>query len=1323
MELFKQEKDKISLLLKKKKNLGNGNLETNIRSNYNNDLNQNQFTNILKKVKKSKFQLQNIEGNNSHLLITLKDNNIAVKIYGDKNITKYCETNKIEDIEDSIEILDLGESNKLYINNYNLELKLKEEKNITKKSPRGAKVLSELFKYDKFYSYIKTYSFINEEETYQLCFNIFKSSNTEEIINKGRKFLKKDVKFNKKKFVKKPKDEKRSFSLWWNSLNNTDEVELSDEKFNKKITYKTLDTSGTLENSLQYEVKLNYLGNNKSKNNKNILDNYLENVEFILKTLQHSDAIISEYEIRQLKGKFKSLTKLYNFRQSFPFSKTLETKNIIRLHNDEYKNNVNIRRNYCVTEKADGERNLLYVDDNGDVYLINRQELVRKMNINFKNISNTVLDGEFVTKLKGGIDIKLFLVFDLYFLNGEDYRERIFMRPGKKKNEEIPKSRLETLGELLSEMEVNEIMEIRQKEFLYGDYDTVSENGMDRINKYQIALQTVEDPEEKNHILLEIEKELKDTKIFKVSESILDRINNEDYEYETDGLIYTPIDLTVGEEPEINKRNKYGGRWGRSFKWKKSDENSIDFLIQFATNPNGEFIDKTFMDDMKRYRKVYLKVAYDKKNMMVNRAKIVNESPNYMDGYNSILFEPTTNFVARPFECYLEITNNGGLVCKGDGKNVGDVINDNDIIEFYYDYNPKLKVNKDHRFRWVPMRKRENSVPNSFETANNIWDTIFNPITEESICSGRNLGNIKSEYYSGDRKEKNIFKNFHNLIKKNLINSVVTPGATLLDIGTGECGDLHKWLGNDLSYVVGLEYNQYNINNNINGGFKRIIQAMNSDKYKDKTLVKNIFLIWANGGKNILDGSSGMDKLNKFYIDVLWGNQTEREMNYLLRNPKLKANVGRFKGGFNIVSCQFCMHYFFKNKTMLKEFLTNITENLMIGGKFIATCFDGKKIFKSLDGKDFIEQTNSEGKIIWKIDKRYKEKQLLDDETSLGIPIGVYVNTFNNMEEEYLVNLDYLEKILPEFGLELELKESFEKHYNAVRANGTLEDEVSKESQEFSFLNTSITIVKKNKYEPKVGGGQVNVERFISNADVLDEQDLGIDILDDDDYGEEVEEETFKFPTKQKGGGNEELVSIDSVTPQEMNILDLGNDNVITDANITDSVLQGGNLDLTNSQTEMDLGNSKLSEVALSDTNSQNLDIPTPNEVDTSNLAEVNLDAPVVPTPNEVDVPTPNEVDTLNLAEVNLDAPVVSTPNEVDVPTPNEVDTSNLAEVNLDAPVVTTPNEVDVPTPNEADTSNLAEVNLDTNDAVISSPNVKVIKLTGDANVLNMINK
>nr|QDY52457.1 mRNA capping enzyme [Mimiviridae sp. ChoanoV1] len=1108
MDLFKQEQEKISKLLQRKNTSNNSVLESNIKSNSNKNLNTTQFTNIIKKVKSSNFKLQNSENGNTCLTISLRDSNVIVKLYGDKNITKYCETNKVDDVIDNIEMIERGRDNKVFIGNYNLELNLYDQKNVTKKSAQGSKVLSELFKYDKFYKYTKNYCFVSEDELFQINFDISKYSNTEEMVNIGNKLMKKDVKFNKKKYVKKPKSDKRTFSLWWNSLNDTDEVEMTDEKFTKKISFKRLDISGTLENSLEYEVKLLYLGNKKIKG-KELGSLYLNYVEMILKTLQQNDVIISEFEIRQMRAKFKSLTNLYTFRQSFPFSKTLENKNIVRLSNDDYLNNVNIRRNYCVTEKADGERTLLFVDEEGNVFLINRQEQVRKMNIKFNNYTNVLLDGEYITKLKGNYDIKLYLIFDLYFLNGEDFRERIFMRMGKQKQEDsdVEKSRLEVLDDLLSncEIEVNgdgEKMELRKKDFVFGDYDEVSEKGKSRIEQYEVALESLDENSEdfykdRNEILLELEQEYKDTKIFSAADSIMYRIKNDDFEYETDGLIYTPVNLTVGEESETYKRNKYGGRWGRSFKWKQSDENSIDFQVEFAKDHNGEMVDKYFMDDMNRYRKVYLKVAYDKKNKICNRAKIVNEDPVYPDVYSSILFEPTTNFVPRTFECYLQLTNNGGLVCKGDGKNVGDVIQNQDIIEFYYDYNPKLKINKDPRFRWVPMRKRSNNVPNSFETANNIWNTIFEPIDEECISSGKNIKVSNNEYYSSDRSEKNIFKIFHNLIKKTLISGVSYPGFSLLDIGTGECGDLHKWLSTDLAYVVGLEYNNYNINNGINGGFKRIVQAMNNERYQNNPLVNKIFLIWSDVSKNIRDGSSGMDKLNKFYIDALWGNEIDGEMKYLLNNPKIKENRGIFKSGFNILSCQFCMHYFFKNIISLKNFLINVSDNLVIGGKFIGTCFDGKKIFKLLSDEKEVEQRNDEGKILWKINKKYKDKELLDNETSLGVPIGVYVNTFNNMEEEYLVNFQYLEKILPEFGLHLESVESFEKQYNELKASGILEDDLDLKSKQFSFLNSSITIVKKANYEPQVGGGEVNVEKFITNSNEFEDNDYGLNILED----------------------------------------------------------------------------------------------------------------------------------------------------------------------------------------------------------------------------------
>jgi len=58
----------------------------------------------------------------------------------------------------------------------------------------------------------------------------------------------------------------------------------------------------------------------------------------------------------------------------------------------------NIRNNYTVTEKADGDRHLLFINSNGMIYLINTN-----MNVIFtgamtknKDYFNSLLDGELI---------------------------------------------------------------------------------------------------------------------------------------------------------------------------------------------------------------------------------------------------------------------------------------------------------------------------------------------------------------------------------------------------------------------------------------------------------------------------------------------------------------------------------------------------------------------------------------------------------------------------------------------------------------------------------------------------------------------------------------------------------------------------------------------------------------------------------------------------------------------------------------------------------------------------------------------------------------
>ena len=87
---------------------------------------------------------------------------------------------------------------------------------------------------------------------------------------------------------------------------------------------------------------------------------------------------------------------------------------------------------------------------------------------------------------------------------------------------------------------------------------------------------------------------------------------------------------------------------------------------------------------------------------------------------------------------------------------------------------------------------------NDFETANNIWKTIHNPITLDMITTG---DGIPTEIVDDDvyynRVTKTTFtrslRDFHNLVvKKKLITSVAQRNDTLIDFAVGKGGDFSK---------------------------------------------------------------------------------------------------------------------------------------------------------------------------------------------------------------------------------------------------------------------------------------------------------------------------------------------------------------------------------------------------------------------------------------------------------------------------------------------------------------------------------------------------
>ena len=387
--------------------------------------------------------------------------------------------------------------------------------------------------------------------------------------------------------------------------------------------------------------------------------------------MQQSEFVISNQEKKVVRNDFYSITQFSRFTDSMPMAITLDMNNIIELEPDQYKNQINIRKNYSVTEKTDGERNILFIAENGEIYLINRQNKIKKIGVKCHRCQNTIIDGEYLTKNINGKAIRLFLAFDLYFSNGEDFRERILMRSSKDiEDKEYQKSRLEELEDVINRLDLEredcEVeFSIEKKIFKFGnvldedvDYSKMIEDREEYLLNHRAEI--TEQSQQK--LFQDIELAKQSSKIFEESQKIITQIASQHFNYHTDGLIFTPIYKTVGQGE--SKKNKYGGRWGSLLKWKPIEDNTIDFQVKILKDETGKDIEtyKTKGDEV-LYKKVRLLVGYDKEaHKLLNGFRVLNENPQYLDGYSIIPFEPLAPFSNKIYECHLLVSKNGLIV-------------------------------------------------------------------------------------------------------------------------------------------------------------------------------------------------------------------------------------------------------------------------------------------------------------------------------------------------------------------------------------------------------------------------------------------------------------------------------------------------------------------------------------------------------------------------------------------------------------------------------------------------------------------------------------
>lgn len=787
-----------------------------------------------------------------------------------------------------------------------------------------------------------------------------------------------------------------------------------------KSTY-TTEESGVFQNSASYEIELE-VDNDKIgpttefKTPEDLLQGIRKAIKFVLMGLQDTNYPISYPE---QKNTFASYMKVilgpenYNPEKRVypsdyfigPSSYTLQIENIVRIN--ENANIPNIRNKYTVTEKADGSRHLLFISQEGKLYLINTNGKIIFTGVitKSKELFNTVIDGELIYHDKYGKFINLYAAFDIYFINKTDVRSYGFAQ--SKPDDKPSQFRLPLLKNFMRSLKPESIVRDAISPMRFECKQFYPTNPTDSI--------------------------------FTACNFVLQKERDGLFEYNTDGLIFTPALMGVGAD-EIGKAGPLGkSTWEHSFKWKPPKYNTIDFLVTTEKGVNGsDKVTPIFQDgtntssttQLNEYKTIVLRVGFDKrKHGYLNPCNDVIEDnlPNFKDLDNQRTYEPVQFYPTSPYDISAGICN---IMLKNDGTGAAhmfseenEVFEDNTIVEFSYD------IEKDAGWRWTPLRVRydktaklrqgEREFGNAYHVANSNWHSIHNPITEEMICTGNNIPDEVGDddvYYNrvtSARKTQGL-RDFHNLfVKKKLITSVSNPGNILIDYACGKGGDFSKWIEAKLSFVFGIDVSKDNLENRLDGACARFLKYRRMFKHVPYALFVN-----GNSSANIRSGEAMLNEKAIQITKAVFGNGKKDD-------EKLGKGVARQFGkadeGFNVASCQFAIHYFFENINTFQNFLRNVAETTKIGGYFIGTSYDGKTIFNLLKNKKLGESIEIyEGKNkIWEVRKDYEQLEMPDDVSSLGYQISVYQESINKIFPEFLVNYDYLGRIMENYGFKL----------------------------------------------------------------------------------------------------------------------------------------------------------------------------------------------------------------------------------------------------------------------------------------------------------------
>jgi mRNA (guanine-N7-)-methyltransferase len=801
------------------------------------------------------------------------------------------------------------------------------------------------------------------------------------------------------------------------------------------------------------------------------IQRFVKGIGEVLRGIQKCPLLIRESVKRQVLLAYKSLTKTDRFRGVS--TRTLELANMV---SQIEPGTTNIREGYNVTDKADGLRAMGFVNESGRLYLIDNGLNVYETGLEVEGCSNSLVDGEWISKNSANEAINQFLIFDIYFA------------PGSRDVHKLPfyDGTAPTAPQRYSEMK----------------------NWEKLWNSPPGAKEVIPGLTPKTKLLVSTKKFLFASagEIFSQAAKILDtpRI------YETDGLIFTKNSPPIPENPQ--------GDFVEQMKWKPPHDNTIDFLVVTEKLPETsvDAIHNGFHPTSGkeiRYKVLRLHVGYrgDPAAMKVNPREIVLQvqplKPRIEPGsnvYRPILFQPEDFPDDKANVCYVEVktdleTGDEYAYCE----NSNEPITDKSIVEISYD------SSRPAGWRWVPKLVRKDKTErlmrgelgrtlNSNQTAQSIWNSIHEPVTLSMIRTGAEQPNmtevtsvsavereraaITQKYADRTASEKDMnrvgpLRDFHNKYIKEVIlyNGVMKKaGLGLIDLGMGLAQDIQKWRRVNAGAVLGIDIAGDSINNPNHGAYQRLYSTMLRNG-REKVLPMAFAV--GDASKNMRTGEAGASVDDKVILQAVLGKITPEGV----VPPYIRDEMSnRFKMGADVISCMFATHYFFESAEKFGGFLQNISDNLKIGGYFIGCCFDGEKTFEFLRGRE--SRLGEEGgTTLWKITKKYDADEIPSGDDAFGMPIDVEFISIGLPHREYLVPFRLLEEKFATIGLELCNKEELvalglqkssemfgDSHKTATKSGKKFS--MTPAVEQFSFLNRWFVFRRKSEQTLQVPG-------------------------------------------------------------------------------------------------------------------------------------------------------------------------------------------------------------------------------------------------------------